>query len=139
MPYKVEIVEINKLKEHEEIDANHLKKLIKEIKSDKILKRPIVVDKNTNIILDGTHRFNALKALGCKKIPSVLVNYRSPKIKVLVWRKGEKITKKDVITAGLTGNKMLPKTSKHMILINGRLKHISFIEKAINFPIEKLK
>jgi hypothetical protein len=139
MYYKVEIVEINKLKEHEEIDTNHLKKLIKEIKSYKILKRPIVVDKNTNIILDGAHRFNALKALGCKKIPAVLVNYRSPKIKVMSWRKGEKIDKKDVIIAGVTGNKMPPKTSKHMILINGRLKHISFIEKIINFPIEKLK
>lgn len=139
MSYKVEIVEINKLKEHEEIDFRHLQKLIKEIKNDKILKRPIAIDKNTNIILDGAHRFNALKALGCKKIPAVLVNYRSPKIKVLAWRKGEKITKKDVITAGLTGNKMPPKTSKHMILINGRLRHISFIEKEINFPIEKLK
>jgi len=44
--------------------------------------------------------------LGCNKIPVVLANYRSPKIKVLTWRKGEKITKKDVIIAGLTGNKL---------------------------------
>jgi len=31
------------------------------------------------------------------------------------WRKGEKITKKLVIEAGLTGKLLKPKTSKHFI------------------------
>jgi ParB-like chromosome segregation protein Spo0J len=77
------LMKINELKEHEEINPFHLKEFMEKIKSDGILKKPIVVDKNTKIVLDGAHRLNALKALGCKKIPAVLVNYRSLKIKVL--------------------------------------------------------
>jgi sulfur carrier protein ThiS len=139
MIYKMALMKINELKEHEEINPSHLKELMEKIKSDGILKKPIAVDKNTKIVLDGAHRLNALKALGCKKIPAVLVNYRSPKIKVLPWRKGEKIAKKDVIIAGLTGNKLPPKTSKHMVEVNGKLKHISFLQKRVNIPLEKLR
>jgi hypothetical protein len=58
---------------------------------------------------------------------------------VLPWRRGEKINKRDVIKAGLTGKKMPPKTSKHMVEVNKKLRHISFLERRINFPLEKLK
>ena len=34
---------------------------------------------------------------------------------------------------------MAPKTSKHMIMIEGELKHISVLETVINIPLEKLK
>jgi hypothetical protein len=132
-------MKIDELKEHEKINPSHLKELMEEIKSDGILKKPIAVDENTKIVLDGVHRLNALKMLGCNKIPVVLVNYRSPKIKVLSWRKGEKITKKDVIIAGLTGNRLPAKTSKHMVEVNGKLKHISFLQKGVNIPLEKLR
>jgi hypothetical protein len=139
MIYKLTFIKIDELKEHEEINPSHLKELMEEIKSDGILKNPIVVDKNTKVVLDGEHRLNVLKMLGCNKIPVVLVNYRSPKIKVLPWRKGEKITKKDVIIAGLTGNRLPAKTSKHMVEVNGKLKHVSFLQKRVNIPLEKLR
>jgi hypothetical protein len=44
-----------------------------------------------------------------------------------------------VIEAGLSENKLPPKTSKHMIITNGKFKHILAIEKEINFPLKKLK
>jgi hypothetical protein len=34
---------------------------------------------------------------------------------------------------------MPPKTSKHMVEVNKKLRHISFLERRINFPLEKLK
>jgi ParB-like chromosome segregation protein Spo0J len=132
-------VDIDKLKEHEDTDAKHFKELTKEIKSDGILKRPIAIDRNTNVVLDGEHRLRILKEMGYDKIPAVFVDYSSPKIMVLPWRRGEKITKDAVIKAGLTGEKMPPRTSKHMIEVNGRLKHISFLERRVNIPLEKLK
>jgi len=108
------IVELNQLKEHEEINKEYLEKLKQEIRLDGILKDPIIVDKNTKIILDGHHRFNSIKQLGYKKILVYFVDYTSPKIRVLSRRK-RKVTKKDVIQAGLSGKKMLEKTSKHLI------------------------
>jgi hypothetical protein len=100
---------------------------------DGILKRPIVVDRSTKIILDGHFRFNALKQLGCSKIPVFFVDYDSPHILVEGWRDGETVTKEDVVRAGLTGKKLPPKTSKHMLSF-----HISKIAKKVNTPLSDL-
>lgn len=134
----VRLVELNQLRQHEEVDPTHLKELKEEIRSDGILKFAIAVDINTNIILDGEHRFNALKELGCKKIPVVFVNFNSPEIKVQAWRKGEQLTKKDVIKAGFSRQKLPPTTTKHMVKICNRLRHISAVEKRVDVPLEKL-
>jgi len=133
------IVELDKLRQHEEVDPNHLKELKKEIESDKILKMAIVVDKNTNVILDGEHRFNALRELGCRKIPVIYVNYNSPDIEVQSWKGNPHLTKKDIIEAGLGGRRFPPKTTKHMINVGDRILHISAIEKRVNIPLEKLR
>jgi hypothetical protein len=106
---------MNKLREHEEISLEHLRQLKQEIERDGFLKNPIIVDKNTNIILDGHHRFNSLKLLNCTKILAFFVDYSSPGIKVRNWREGEKVMKNDVIKAGLTGRKLSSKTSRHII------------------------
>ncbi|MEM3696062.1 MAG: ParB N-terminal domain-containing protein [Candidatus Bathyarchaeia archaeon] len=136
---KLKIVKLNKLKQHEEVDPTHLKELKKEIASDKILKFAIAADKNTNIILDGQHRFNAIKELGCKRIPVVYVDYNSPEIEVQSWKGNPHLTKKDVVEAGLSGRKFPPKTSKHMVRIGSTLHHISVIEKRVDIPLEKLR
>ncbi|UCH31322.1 MAG: ParB N-terminal domain-containing protein [Candidatus Bathyarchaeota archaeon] len=133
------MIKLKRLKVHEEVDTLHLKNLKEEINSDGILKFAIAVDQVTNIILDGLHRFNALKELGCKEIPAVFVNYDSPHIKVKSWRDGWEITKDMVRTAGLTRRKLPSKTSKHLIRANGRLVHIFAIEKEVNFSLEELR
>jgi ParB-like chromosome segregation protein Spo0J len=109
------IVEICELKEHEKINKEYLKRLKQEIKLDKILKDPIIVDRNTKIILDGHHRFNGLKELGYKKILVYFVNYKSPEIRVQSRRKEIKVTKDRVIEVALSGKKFPVKTSKHLI------------------------
>lgn len=134
-----QLIELDVLKQHEEVDPAHLRELKKEIESDKILKFAIAVDKNTSIVLDGEHRFNALRELGCTKVPVTFVDYSSPDIEVQAWRNGERVTKKDVLEAGLSGKKLPPQTSQHMIRIWNTLKHISAIEKRVNIPLEKLR
>jgi ParB-like chromosome segregation protein Spo0J len=138
-PLNVQIIELSALKPHEEVDPIHLRELRKEIESDKILKLAIAVDKNTNIILDGEHRFNALKELGCTKVPVIFVDYGSSDIEVQAWRNDELVTKQDVIEAGLGEKKLPPRTSEHLIRIGNTLKHISAIEKRVNIPLERLR
>ena len=132
-------IRIEELREHEEIRPNYLEELKNEILSDGILKMPIAVDRDTYIILDGHHRLHALKRIGCKKIPVILVDYQSAEIEVIPWREGEKVTKEMIIDTALTGKRMRPKTSRHMILVEGQLKHISCIETLINVPLDELK
>ena len=107
---EVQFVELEKLLQHEEYDPIYLKELTDEIVLDKALKFAIVVDKDTNIIFDGIHRFNALKRLGCRKVPVIYVDYNSQLIKVDTWKKGSHLTKKNVVKAGLSGKKFSPKT-----------------------------
>lgn len=132
-------IRIEELREHEEIRPDYLEELKNEILSDGMLKMPIAVDRSTYIILDGHHRLHALKRIGCKKIPVVLVDYQSPEIEVVPWREGEKVTKEMIIHTALTSGRMPPKTSKHMIRVEGELKHISIIETVINIPLDELK
>ncbi|MBD3155276.1 MAG: hypothetical protein GF368_01315 [Candidatus Aenigmarchaeota archaeon] len=108
------LVEISKLKEHEEIIPERFDELKNEILSSGFLKEPIVVDKNTNIILDGHHRFNIFKSLGYSKIAVQYVDYGNPKIVVDSWN-GNLQTKEKVIEKVVSGEKFPPKTTKHMI------------------------
>ncbi len=139
LPEHVCFVDLGALKEHEEIRPEYLEQLKDEILSDGILKMPIAVDKSTYIILDGHHRLHALRKIGCKRIPVILFDYRSAEIEVVPHREGEIVTKEMVIQTALAGRRMPPKTSKHMIVIDGELKHISILETVINIPLEKLK
>ena len=136
---KIAFFSIDELREHEEIRPDYLETLKNEILSDGLLKMPICIDKKTCIILDGHHRLQALKKIGCTKIPVVMVDYHSPEIKVIPWREGETITKEKIIDIALSGGRMPSKTSKHMITLNGEWTHISAIEMIINVPLEKLK
>lgn len=132
------LMDVSDLKEHEKVEPKHLQRLKRLIRKDKILKRPIVVDKSTRIIIDGHSRFNSLKQLGYSKVPVFLIDYNSPDILVETWKNYGMITKEDVIVAGLNGKKFPPKTSKHMIKIGNKVEHISIIERRINVPLEKL-
>jgi cysteine synthase/O-phosphoserine sulfhydrylase/cystathionine beta-synthase len=136
---KIHLVELEKLRPHEEADANYLKELTQQIASDKILKYAIVADQKTNVILDGEHRYNALKNLGCKRIPVIYVDYESPNIEVQTWRNGYNLTKHEVIEAALTGKRFPPKTSRHIIKNSDTSVHISSIEKKVDVPLEILK
>ncbi len=135
---KPTLVEIELLKAHEEVDKVYHEKLKKIIESDKVLKKPIVADINTYTILDGHHRVSVLRSLGCRLVPAVLVDYNSPSIIVESWR-DMRIDKETVISCALNGKMFPPKTTKHMIQINGKLKHISFIQKTVNVPLDLLK
>jgi len=136
---EVQLVELDKLFPHEAVSPEHLKKLTEEIVKDGFLKRAIVVDKNTNVILDGEHRFAILQNLGCKKIPVVYVDYTSSEIQVESRNSNRKLTKKDVIVAGLSGKILPPKASKHMIRNREKLLHISVVESEANLPLDVLK
>lgn len=70
---------------HEEIISNAVEKLVRNIIKEKHLKHPIIVDKNSFIILDGMHRVAALEELGYPLIPICLADYRSSDITVQNW------------------------------------------------------
>jgi hypothetical protein len=82
---RIGLKEISEVRIHEEIIPELLEKLANAIKWDGVAKHPIIVDSNTQVVLDGMHRVAALERLGCRYLPVCLVDYRSPMIKVGCW------------------------------------------------------
>jgi hypothetical protein len=111
---QIEKIKIRKLNPHEQIIEEKLKKLLTSLKGEKRLKKPIIVDEETKVILDGHHRAKAFSLLGLKEIPCRLVDYSSDEIAVEP-RQNVEISKEDVIEKGLSEELFPPKTSKHRI------------------------
>ncbi|MCC5998836.1 MAG: ParB N-terminal domain-containing protein [Thermofilum sp.] len=130
---------IGDLRPHEECDRSRLEILLSSIMNDGVLKKPIAVDEKTWVILDGHHRCMALKCLGCKYIPCVMFNYKSPLIFVKSFRDGKPIPKEQVLNAGLSGKLFPPRTTKHLVLTWRGLVHISQLEPEINVRVAMLK
>jgi hypothetical protein len=84
---KLEIALVNskKLLVHEETIPKDLTDLKDKIEKDGVLKAPILVDKNTNVVLDGMHRTAALNELGCNNTCVCYVDYANPQIIVERW------------------------------------------------------
>ncbi|HIQ13223.1 MAG TPA: hypothetical protein EYH44_02405 [Thermoprotei archaeon] len=138
MDYRVVLVDIDVLKLHEYTDLETLTKLFKDIVGRGILIYPIVADRKTNIVLDGAHRVTVLKLVGCKYVPTIYVDYSDSDIVVESWRKDIKFDKNDVIRAGLTDDKLPPKSTRHMIKIGDDYQHITYIQKRVDIPIKNL-
>ena len=126
------LVRLSKLKPHEAIEQKRLKRLVERIKRDGCLKAPIVADQVSLVILDGHHRLQALKILGCKKIPVFLVNYRNDNVRVYLRRKEllMRLIKEAVIAKGERGELFPPKTTRHLL---------QFRPRNINIRLERLK
>ncbi len=81
---EIKLEEIKNLRIHEEIIPRIVEWLSIEIKRG-IIKHPVIVDKETLVVLDGMHRVAAFQHLGFKLIPVCLVNYTDPNIRVESW------------------------------------------------------
>ena len=79
---------------------------------------PLVVDKNTGVILDGHHRHQVALRLGLQCLPCVQVDYMGDEtVELEVWPNcgRDSITKAEVVQAGLKGELFNPKTSRHRL------------------------
>lgn len=115
MKRRISLVDINKLKTHENVIAKRVRQIAREITAKKILINPVVVDRKTKVILDGHHRVAALKLIGAKHVPVYLVDYENSFIKVFLRRKNllPLILKKQILSAGKSGKNFPIKTTRH--------------------------
>lgn len=116
---RFEFVEIDRLHGHEGLQPALLERLTAEIKRDGYLKRPILVANGDLVVLDGHHRLEALRALGCRCVPAYLVEYFSDVVRVTTWPDAvvTHVTKEEVIRRGLADDRFPPKTTRHTVLM----------------------
>ena len=82
---EIVLVELEGLNLHEEVNPGVLRRLLREIEDDEALWCPVIVDKESMVVLDGTHRVYALRILGCKYVCVYFVDYSDPEIGVERW------------------------------------------------------
>lgn len=115
--HSVEIREVSLalLREHEQIESERLRQIREEIQREGRLRHPILVDKNSGVILDGHHRFRAYKELGFETILCVLVDYQSDIVSVRSRRPEITVSKAEIIRRALDGKLFPPKTTQHIL------------------------
>jgi hypothetical protein len=81
---EIKLEKIRKLFFHEEVIPELVEKISRGFRKN-IIENPVIVDKDTLVVLDGIHRIVALNDLGYKLVPVCLVNYENPMITVGSW------------------------------------------------------
>jgi len=118
---KIALLPIDELKPHEKGSSLYLELLKHEILRDGMLRYPIIADEKTHVILDGMHRWLALKSLGYSLMPVILVDTaQNGRIRVGTRRvhrymhnSDHEIPIENVISAGLSGHLMEPRSTRH--------------------------
>ena len=110
---RVKEVSLSKLMPHEKVNYDEVNQIVNKSKILKKYKIPLLIicDK-TNMIIDGHHRFEALKILGYKKIPIIYINYSSENIRCSNFIQ---ISKDDLINSALNKNYKKIKYSNHHV------------------------
>ena len=107
-------IDINLLFPHEQViaDKKEILKTNLKYKDDSVIISSIIICSESKMIIDGHHRYFALKELRLEKIPVTMINYFSDKI---ITDKNDSLMKYDIIENALNGKLYEPKSTKHLI------------------------
>lgn len=113
----VKMIDIDLLNPHEKIIEEKKISLVKFIKSYEsyYIISSIVCCHETLLVIDGHHRYFALKELGFKKVPVTLIDYKSDSIRTGIMNP---LDKKFIVDVGKSSTLLEPKTTEHAVYCN---------------------
>ncbi len=115
---KVLMLNPNELHPHEDTDPERVESMLAMLRATHEFYPPLLVDNSTRVVLDGHHRLEASKILGCTRIPCYCVDYlEDDSVALQSWRPDDAITKREVIDMGTGPNTFPLKTTRHIYRI----------------------
>ena len=113
----VKMIDIDLLNPHEKIIEKKKISLVKFIKSyeNYYIISSIVCCHETLLVIDGHHRYFALKELGFKKVPVTLIDYKSDSIRTGIMNP---LDKKFIVDVGKSSTLLEPKSTEHAVYCN---------------------
>ena len=134
------LLPLRDLKTHEAAEPDRVRRVMRQMKSTGVVKKAIIVDSKSMVVLDGVHRLSALKMLGSVRVPAWLIDYSDEEVIVLSKDRKSQIPKDEVVRAATQGPKFPPKTTRHMVKgKDGALVHISRLEGDVSVPLATLR
>jgi L-serine kinase (ADP) len=113
-PPEFKLVPVRSLHPHEQVDEADVKRLVQEIRNLGLVREPIWVARDNGVILNGHHRYAALRKLGVRRVPAWEVDYFDPAMELLRWTPGPPLDKSDVVLRAHARSLFPPKTSRHV-------------------------
>ncbi len=117
---QMELVEITKLRPLEKVLPSHLQNIRTMIENDQVVQKPLIVDKEDMIVLDGSHRYAYLYGAGYKYAPVILIDYDDESVFVgnrlkhrFLKDNDFTISKTDVRERAIHENLYPPRTTRH--------------------------
>ncbi|MEJ5293494.1 MAG: ParB N-terminal domain-containing protein [Candidatus Methanosuratincola sp.] len=80
-------VAVEALLPHEEYDRKILYDVALSLQTERVVRDPIIVDASSLMILDGTHRYWALRRMGCVSAPVAIYDYTSDAVGIARWNR----------------------------------------------------
>ena len=113
----IDLISIDFLIPQEEVllDKKEILKNNLKYKDQSVIISSIIACHESFVIIDGHHRFTALKELGVKKIPVTLINYSNKDIRTT---DNNLILKEDLIRNAKKNKLYSPKSTKHSVFCN---------------------
>jgi L-serine kinase (ADP) len=108
------LVPIDSIHPHETVDPEDVDRLVVEIRSQGQVREPIWVANTDGVILNGHHRYAALRRLGVRRVPVWIFQYEDPAMELGRWSPGTPLSKEEILRHGREGALFPPKTSRHV-------------------------
>ena len=117
LPCNVELVAVERLRHIEGFSKRRVEWLARKILDEGVWTRPVALDADHGLVLDGQHRMEAAKVLGLQRVPAVRYSYAD----VEVWslRPNHEFDWKRVTERALAGMPYPYKTVKHRFPAGG--------------------
>ena len=112
----LDYINISEIKPHEEVIKERKNQLIKYLGTnlDQISIQSIVVDDKSKTIIDGHHRFHALKELGYSMVPITKIDYFDDSI-ITHYNPNLSLSKEEIVSSANRKELLHPKSTIHQI------------------------
>jgi L-serine kinase (ADP) len=114
--YPVFLMDIDDIRPTEETDPENLAFIKSCLIKDHILQKPLAIERNSHVLMDGHHRYSILRSFGCQYVPVVAYDYGD--VKVVSWVDGKPFDHQEIIKRGLAGHLFPAKTTRHIFPVD---------------------
>lgn len=113
--YTLDLVPVSALKPSEQINLERAEALMHQIKDMGRWVRPLLIERDSKLVMDGHHRLFSAQKLGLVYVPAVQLSYDDPRLSVTRWADSSPMDYRDITQAALTDTLLAYKTTRHVL------------------------